>query len=99
MLFGQMISDAREESRLSLRELAERIGASATTLSKIESTDHIPRDQLIIRLIQVLRLDEQAVHARIARQRMARHAEELERTESETALSPVPVVGKVTGDS
>ena len=98
MFFGQMISDAREESRLSLRELAQRIGASATTLNKIESTGHIPRDYLITRLIQVLRLDEQAVRARITRQRMAQHADEMEIAESETALSPVPVVGKVTDE-
>ena len=95
MLFGQMVAVAREESRLGLRELAGRINASAALLSKIESAGYIPHDPIITRLIEVLCLDEKVVRSRVARQRAARDDAMAQSLESDTALSAVPIVGKI----
>lgn len=99
MHFGQMITAAREKSRLSLQELAEIIGAPQTVLSSIESAGFIPRDHLITRLIQVLKLNEQAVKARIIRQRGSRLKNTSSLRENGSLLSAVPVVGRITKDN
>jgi transcriptional regulator with XRE-family HTH domain len=99
MLFGEMVATARKNSSLSLRELSAQTGISTSTLSKIESKGHIPGDSIILRLIQVLHLSERIVKARITRQREIRNSEEAPPPENTPMLSPVPIVGKVSGEN
>jgi phage repressor protein C with HTH and peptisase S24 domain len=99
MLFGQMVAKAREEKGITLRELARRVDASAATISKIENLDHIPRDSLLEELIDELTLDKKAVFSQVARQKVAHYNTEVTMLGNETALSPVPIVGKVTAGS
>jgi phage repressor protein C with HTH and peptisase S24 domain len=96
VLFGQIISKAREDKGYSLRELAGRVNTSAATLSKIENLDHIPRDKLIKRLIEELDLDPTSTWGQVARQRITHYHAEVEIDAAATPLSPVPIVGFVT---
>jgi len=99
MLFGHMISQAREKKKISLRELARRVDASAATISKIENLEHIPRDKLIERLIDELGLNREAVFAQVGRQKTAHYHTEVSLSSHDIKLSPVPIVGKVTAGS
>ena len=99
MQFGQMVTAARERSRLSLLELAEKVGASSAVLGSIESAGHIPRDPLISRLVRVLKLNEQAVMARIIRQRTSRFVDADRSRDESSLLTAVPVIGRITKDS
>jgi phage repressor protein C with HTH and peptisase S24 domain len=96
MLLSQIISLAREKKSLSLRDLAALVNTSAATLSKIEKLDHVPRDPLIGRLIQVLSLEAEETWTQVARQRVAHYHMDVSVDKSDTLLSPVPIIGKVT---
>jgi SOS-response transcriptional repressor LexA len=99
MLFGQMVAQAREQMRITLRELARRVNASAATISKIENLDHVPRDGLLETLIKELNLDRESVYNQVARQKAARYRTDVTLIDQDTNLTSVPIVGKVTAGS
>lgn len=98
MLFGHMVAAARAKRGMSLRVLAFRVGTSAATLSKIESLGHLPRDGVVRALIRVLGMEPERTWRQVARQRLAHYPAEALET-GEGALSPVPIIGKVTAGS
>jgi SOS-response transcriptional repressor LexA len=99
MLFSQMVAKARQNSGISLRELARRLDVSAATISKIENHNHIPRDTLIEKIIGQLDLDRQEIFTQVARQRVAKYKTEVSVINGQNSFQPVPIVGKVTAGS
>lgn len=62
MNFGQRIRDLRHAKRLTLRDLADRVGVGFTYISKIENhkleEGHCPSEKLIHKLAVELEADE-----------------------------------------
>jgi len=52
---GKKIRQLRRESNLSLRDLAERSGTSASTIHKIESNSTVPSIAILIKIAQALK--------------------------------------------
>lgn len=99
MLFGQMAAQARQEKGITLRELARMLDVSAATVSKIENLDHIPRDGLLMKIIQVLDMDQSAALNQVGRQKAAPYHAEAAVSSTGVELNPVPIVGRVTAGS
>lgn len=56
--FGEQVRELREEAKLSLREVAEKIGIDTSLLGKIERSERQPTKEQIKQVAKYFKLDE-----------------------------------------
>jgi transcriptional regulator with XRE-family HTH domain len=56
--FGSQVREMREEAKLSLREVAEKIGIDTSLLGKIERSERQPTKEQIKQVAKYFKLDE-----------------------------------------
>lgn len=56
--FGEQVRELREEGKLSLREVAEKIGIDTSLLGKIERSERQPTKEQIKQVAKYFKLDE-----------------------------------------
>lgn len=99
MIFGQLVSEGRKNKQLSLRELSGLVDTSPATLCKVESCQHIPRNNVIEGLVKHLNLDSDKVWEAVGKQKAAPYHSGLTEFPGQPEFSPVPIVGQVTAGS
>ncbi len=61
-LFGAFLREKRQEKKISLRELSDKVGIAHSYISKIENGSKLPpSDDVLLRLAKGLNLDKEAV--------------------------------------
>lgn len=81
---------------LSLREVARLVGVSASTISQIETSNHIPKENALKTLISVLEMDLSESLQQVARQKYASSPFEEAALSRNLSILNIPVVGKIS---
>ncbi|EJW14087.1 helix-turn-helix domain-containing protein [Paenibacillus alvei] len=58
IIFGELINKRRKELKLTLKSISSFCGVSVNFISLVERGQKSPRDEVILKLAQILKLDE-----------------------------------------